>query len=171
MEMMKSEMDAKSQIDKKLISRRRLMAYAWIGAAAIVMGELIGGTFAFLWPRRKGPKVETVFIAGKVTDFKVGELIPFRKERTFILRTEGGFLAISAICTHLHCIVNWNEMLKKFECPCHGAKFNQNGEVLEGPPPRPLDLYKLQIVAGNVVVDRTSPIERSKFEPSQVIKA
>lgn len=171
MEMMKSEMDAKSQVDKKSISRRRLMAYAWIGAAAIVVGELIGGTFAFLWPRRKGPKVETVFIAGKVTDFKVGELIPFRKERTFILRTEGGFLAISAICTHLHCIVNWNEMLKKFECPCHGAKFNQNGEVLEGPPPRPLDLYKLQIVAGNVVVDRTSPIERSKFEPSQVIKA
>jgi len=171
MEMMKSEMDAKSQVDKKPISRRRLMAYAWIGAAAIVMGELIGGTFAFLWPRRKGPKVETVFIAGKVTEFKVGEVIPFRKERTFILRTEGGFLAISAICTHLHCIVNWNEMLKKFECPCHGAKFNQNGEVLEGPPPRPLDLYKLQIVAGNVVVDRTSPIERSKFEPSQVIKA
>ena len=171
MEMMKSEMDAKSQVDKKTISRRRLMAYAWIGAAAIVMGELIGGTFAFLWPRRKGPKVETVFIAGKVTDFKVGEVIPFRKERAFILRTEGGFLAISAICTHLHCIVNWNEMLKKFECPCHGAKFNQNGEVLEGPPPRPLDLYKLQIVAGNVVVDRTSPIERSKFEPSQVIKA
>ena len=171
MEMMKSEMDAKSQVDKKPISRRRLMAYAWIGAAAIVMGELIGGTFAFLWPRRKGPKVETVFIAGKVTDFKVGEVIPFRKERTFILRTEGGFLAISAICTHLHCIVNWNKMLKKFECPCHGAKFNQNGEVLEGPPPRPLDLYKLQIVAGNVVVDRTSPIERSKFEPSQVIKA
>lgn len=164
-------MDAKSQVDKKPISRRRLMAYAWIGAAAIVMGELIGGTFAFLWPRRKGPKVETVFIAGKVTDFKVGEVIPFRKERTFILRTEGGFLAISAICTHLHCIVNWNEMLKKFECPCHGAKFNQNGEVLEGPPPRPLDLNKLQIVAGNVVVDRTSPIERSKFEPSQVIKA
>lgn len=164
-------MDAKPQVDKKPISRRRLMAYAWIGAAAIVMGELIGGTFAFLWPRRKGPKVETVFIAGKVTDFKVGEVIPFRKERTFILRTEGGFLAISAICTHLHCIVNWNEMLKKFECPCHGAKFNQNGEVLEGPPPRPLDLYKLQIVAGNVVVDRTSPIERSKFEPSQVIKA
>ena len=163
-------MDMMSNVDKKPISRRRLMAYAWMGAAAIVMGELIFGTFAFLWPRRKGPKVETVFIAGKVTDFKVGEIIPFRKERTFILRTERGFLAISAICTHLHCVVNWNEMLKKFECPCHGAKFNLNGEVLEGPPPRPLDLYKLQLVAGNVVVDRASPIERSKFEPSQLVK-
>jgi cytochrome b6-f complex iron-sulfur subunit len=170
MEMIKSEMEAKSQADTKPISRRRLMAYAWIGAAAIVIGELIFGTFAFLWPRRKGPKVETVFIAGKITDFKVGEVIPYRKERAFIMRTEGGFLAISAICPHLNCVVNWNEMLKKFECPCHGAKFSQNGEVLEGPPPRPLDLYKLQIVAGNVVVDRASPTERTKFEPSQLVK-
>ena len=164
-------MDNTTQTDKKPISRRRLLAYAWIGAAVIVIGELIGGTFAFLWPRRKGPKVETVFIAGKVTDFKAGEVIPFRKERTLILRTEEGFLAISAICTHLHCIVNWNEVHKRFECPCHGAKFNEYGEVLEGPPPRPLDLYKLQVVAGNVVIDRANPIERSKFEPSQIIKA
>jgi cytochrome b6-f complex iron-sulfur subunit len=170
MEMIKGQMDAKSSDDKKSISRRRVMAYAWIGAMAIVLGEFIIGTFAFLWPRRKGPKVETVFIAGKVTDFKVGEITPFRKERAFILRTEGGFLAISAVCTHLRCVVNWNEMLKKFECPCHGAKFSRNGDVLEGPPPRALDLYKLQIVAGNVVVDRAGPIERTKFEPSQLVK-
>ena len=163
-------MDSKSMSDKKPISRRRFLTYAWIVAAAVVVGELIGGTLAFLWPRRKGPKAETVFIAGKVSDFKVSQITPFRKERTFILRTERGFLAISAVCTHLHCIVNWNEVLKKFECPCHGAKFNQNGEVLEGPPPRPLDLYKLQVVAGNVVVDTVSPIERNKFDPSQLVK-
>lgn len=163
-------MDATTQSNKKPISRRRLLAYAWIGTAAIVIGELIGGTFAFLWPRRKGPKVETVFIAGKTSDFKVGEVIPFRKERAFVLRTEGGFLAISAICTHLHCIVNWNEVFKKFECPCHGAKFNQNGEVLEGPPPRPLDLYKLQIVEEKLVVDTATLIERKNFDPSQIVK-
>ena len=163
-------MDTATQTDKKPISRRNLLAYAWIVAAAVVVGELIGGTLAFLWPRRKGPKAETVFIAGKVSDFKVSQITPFRKERTFILRTEQGFLAISAVCTHLHCIVNWNEMHKKFECPCHGAKFNEFGEVLEGPPPRPLDLYKLQIAAGNLVVDTVSPIERNKFDPSQLVK-
>ena len=163
-------MDPKSGVDKKPISRRRLIGYAWIGAGAIVLGELIFGTLAFLWPRRKGPKVETVFVAGKVSDFKVGQVIPFRKERSFILRTGEGFLAISGVCPHLHCIVNWNEVLKKFECPCHGAKFNQNGEVLEGPPPRPLDLYKLQMVEGKLVIDRASPIERSNLDPSQWVK-
>ncbi len=163
-------MDAKSQVDQNPISRRKLIFYAWIGAAAIVMGELIGGTFAFLWPRRKQGKAENVFIAGKVTDLKVGEVILFRKEKAFIVRTDGGFLAMSAICPHLHCIVTWNEVLKKFECPCHGAKFNPLGEVLEGPPPRPLDLYKLQIVAGNLVIDKASSIERKGFDPSQLVK-
>ena len=165
------KMDTSETVNKRGISRRRLIGYAWIGAAAIVVGELIFGTLAFLWPRRKGPKVETVFIAGKVSDFKVGQVTPFRKERSFILRTGEGFLAISGVCPHLHCIVNWNEMQKKFECPCHGAKFNEFGEVLEGPPPRPLDLYRLQIAAGNLVVDTASPIERNKFDPSQLVKA
>ena len=147
------------------------MTYAWIGAAVLVIGELIGGTFAFLWPRRRQAKGENLFVAGKVTDFKVGEVIPFRKEKAFVIRTEGGFLAVSGICPHLHCIVNWNEVLKKFECPCHGAKFNPMGEVLEGPPPRPLDLYKLQVVVEKLVIDTASLIERKKFDPSQWVKA
>ncbi|MDP2967886.1 MAG: Rieske (2Fe-2S) protein [Deltaproteobacteria bacterium] len=156
--------------DKKTISRRKLISYAWIGAAAVVIGELIVGTFAFLWPRKTQGKGEKLFIAGKVNDFKVGEVVYFRKEKTFILRLEGGFMAFSAICPHLSCMVNWNETLKKFECPCHGAKFNRNGEVLEGPPPRPLDLYKLQIVEEKLVIDTAGLIERKKFEPSQVVK-
>ena len=163
-------METKSQTDQILISRRRFVIYAWIGAAALVMGELIGGTLAFLWPRRRQAKTDTLFVAGKVSDFKVGEVIPFRKERAFIVRTEGGFLAFSAVCTHLNCIVNWNEVLKKFECPCHGAKFNPLGEVLEGPPPRPLDLYTLQITAGNLVIDKAKVVERKNFSDSQLIK-
>jgi len=163
-------MDIKSLFEKKIISRRKLMGYAWIGAAAIVIGELIGGTFAFLWPRKKEGKSEKIFIAGKVNDFKVGEVTYFRKEKTFIQRSEGGFFAFSAVCPHLRCVVNWNEVLKKFECPCHGAKFNKNGEVLEGPPPRPLDLYKIQIVKEKLVIDTAGLIERKKFDPSQVVK-
>jgi len=164
-------MDNESQTDKKTISRRRFIGFAWIAAAAVVVGELIGGTLAFLWPRRRGGKSVTFFIAGKQTDFKVGEVVVFRKEKLFVARTEGGFLAISATCTHLHCIVNWNAVQRRFECPCHGAQFDQVGAVLAGPPPRPLDLYKLQMVAGNVVIDKSVSIERKSFDPSQLVKA
>jgi len=164
------EMDTNETANKNSISRRRLIGYAWIGAGAIVVGELIGGTLAFLWPRKKQEKGEKIFIAGKVNDFKVGEVIYFRKEKAFVQRLEGGFLALSTVCPHLRCVVNWNEMQKRFECPCHGAKFNRNGEVLEGPPPRPLDLYKLQIVEEKLVIDTASIIERKQFDPSQVVK-
>lgn len=161
----------KFQVDKTPISRRRLIVYAWIVAGTLVVGELAGGVLAFLWPRRRRGKEEKIFIAGKVSDFKIGEVVPFRREKTFVVRLEGGFLAISSVCTHLHCIVNWNELTKRFECPCHGAKFNEEGEVLEGPPPRPLDLHKLEVAAGNVVVDTETAIERKSFDPSQLIKA
>jgi len=163
--------DTQPETDKKPISRRRLIAYVWIVAGIVILGELIGGVFAFLWPRRRREKEEKIFVAGKVSDFKIGEVVAFRKEKTFVVRLEGGFLGISSVCTHLHCIVNWNAMSKRFECPCHGAKFNKEGEVLEGPPPRPLDLHKLEVAAGNVVIDTEVTIERNKFDPSQLVKA
>jgi cytochrome b6-f complex iron-sulfur subunit len=166
---MEFPMDSKSD-SKRTISRRKLIGYAWIGAVLVVIGELIAGTFAFLWPKKKEGKGEKIFIAGKVNDFKVGDIIYFRKERVYVQRLEQGFIAFSAVCTHLKCIVNWNEVKKMFECPCHGAKFNRNGEVLEGPPPRPLDLFKLQIVEEKIVVNFKEPIERKRFEPSQILK-
>jgi len=166
---MEFPMDSKSD-SKRTISRRRLIGYAWIGAVLVVIGELIAGTFAFLWPKKKEGKGEKIFIAGKVNDFKIGDIIYFRKERVYVQRLEQGFIAFSAVCTHLKCIVNWNEVKKMFECPCHGAKFNRNGEVLEGPPPRPLDLLKLQIVEEKIVVNFKEPIERKRFEPSQILK-
>jgi cytochrome b6-f complex iron-sulfur subunit len=171
MEIKNQEKTIPYQTNQKSISRRRLIVYAWIVAGAIVAGELAGGVLAFLWPRRRRGKEKNIFIAGKVSDFKIGGVVPFRKEKTFVVRLEGGFLAISSVCTHLHCIVNWNELTKRFECPCHGAKFNEEGEVLAGPPPRPLDLHKLEIAAGNVVIDAEMVIERKTFDPSQLVKA
>jgi len=167
---MEIKKEEKIATDKKSISRRKLITYAWIAAGAIVAGELIGGVFAFLWPRRRREKEEKIFVAGKVSDFKIGEVVVFRKEKTFVVRLEAGFLAISSVCPHLHCVVNWNELTKKFECPCHGAKFNKEGEVLEGPPPRPLDIHKLEVAAGNVVINTEVTTERKKFDPSQLIK-
>ena len=48
--------------------------------------------------------------------------------------------ALNAECSHLGCIVPWNEFEKKFECPCHGSKYDAMGNVLRGPAPYALSL-------------------------------
>ncbi len=50
-------------------------------------------------------------------------------------------LILNSRCTHLSCTVNWNDTANAYICPCHDAKFSKEGEVLDGPPPRPLDQY------------------------------
>jgi Rieske Fe-S protein len=51
---------------------------------------------------------------------------------------EGALHAVSATCTHLGCIVAFNEAEKTWECPCHGSRFGIDGEVLQGPATHPL---------------------------------
>ena len=50
-------------------------------------------------------------------------------------------LILSSRCTHLGCTVNWHDDSKEFTCPCHDARFSEDGKVLDGPPPKPLDRY------------------------------
>ncbi|NIQ40404.1 MAG: Rieske 2Fe-2S domain-containing protein [Proteobacteria bacterium] len=153
----------------KGISRRTLIGYGWIGAAAIVVGELIGGTLALLWPKVRKEKAKKLLVAGKIDEFKVGQVVLFRKEKVFINRTEEGLLALSAICPHLRCVVRWTEPKNAFECPCHGGVFNDLGEVVSGPPPRPLDIYEVKVAGNKVVVDTSKAIQRKEFRRSQLI--
>ncbi len=151
------------------ISRRKFIGTAWIVAGAALFGELIAGTIAFLWPRTR-EREEKLFIAGKVEDFKVGTITHFRSEKLYINRVDEGFLAMSAICTHLRCIAPWVEKNDRFECPCHAGIFNRVGEVVSGPPPRPLDLHPVEIVGGKVVVDTGTVIRREKFASTQIVR-
>ena len=152
------------------VSRRKIIGYGWIAATTVIVGELIGGTFAYLWPKVRGEKAERLLIPGKVEDFQVGKMAIFRKEKVFINRMDEGLLAMSAICTHLRCIVSWNESKETFDCPCHGAHFNAVGEVLAGPPPRPLDLHPVEIVGEKVVVNTSKVIRRRKFDRNQLVR-
>jgi Rieske Fe-S protein len=54
---------------------------------------------------------------------------------------EGKAHKYSAICTHLGCIVSWNELEKSFDCPCHGSRFScQTGKVINGPANNALEI-------------------------------
>ncbi|CAN6453314.1 unnamed protein product [Victoria cruziana] len=59
--------------------------------------------------------------------------------------------AINAICTHLGCIVPWEESENKFMCPCHGSQYDSQGKVVQGPAPQSLRLAHTEVIDGKVV--------------------
>jgi Rieske Fe-S protein len=56
---------------------------------------------------------------------------------------EGSLAAVSAVCTHMGCLVEWNRAERTWDCPCHGSRFDRDGHVLQGPAKRDLERREL----------------------------
>ena len=70
----------------------------------------------------------------------------------FVLHWADGYAVVSAVCTHLGCIVAATP--EGFECPCHGSKFGKDGRVARGPAPSPLKWFEIGLSPdGHLVVD------------------
>lgn len=69
-----------------------------------------------------------------------------------VRRKTGGFSALSAVCTHLGCIVQWKKETDDFLCPCHGGRFTVEGAVIAGPPPRPLAKLPITVTRDSVII-------------------
>lgn len=68
---------------------------------------------------------------------------------------DGHYTAFDAVCSHLGCTVRFEPQNHRIFCPCHGGTYDVNtGEVVAGPPPRGLKVYKVEVADGNVVVSR-----------------
>lgn len=74
-----------------------------------------------------------------------GKLVEIGGEKVAIYKDpDGEVTALSPVCTHAGCIVNWNQSEKSWDCPCHGGRFSVKGKVLTGPPRK--DLQQIAIV-------------------------
>lgn len=74
-----------------------------------------------------------------------GGVITRAGEHIAVIRNRDGTIhAMSAVCTHLGCVLGWNETDRTFDCPCHGSRFDEHGEVLFGPATAPLEARDLE---------------------------
>jgi menaquinol-cytochrome c reductase iron-sulfur subunit len=70
----------------------------------------------------------------------------------WLVRDGRGVRALSTVCPHAGCAVDWDAARNAFACPCHDSTFAPTGERLTGPAPRPLDTLETQLVDGRVHV-------------------
>ena len=74
-----------------------------------------------------------------------GKVVEVDDEKWAVFKDETGQVHCqSAVCTHMDCIVDWNDAEKSWDCPCHGSRFKATGEVIEGPAFSPLDKRKIK---------------------------
>jgi menaquinol-cytochrome c reductase iron-sulfur subunit len=146
------------------ISRRDFITLT-TAAVGTFIGAVIGlPAIAYLIdPALKAGSSDAWIPLGKLDSFEIGKpsLSTFTRSKVngwektvnsygvFVLRkSENDVVATSNKCTHLSCRVNWNPDQQQYICPCHDAHFDINGNILAGPPPRPLDTYETKVEDG-----------------------
>lgn len=73
--------------------------------------------------------------------------------KIFIAVNKSGITAFSPVCTHFGCLINWDNNKRMFLCPCHGGKYDIDGDVISGPPPKPLMRLPLKTKDGKVYIE------------------
>ena len=98
-------------------------------------------------PGMNNPNVGPTSLAQAISSMPRGEarVIDHGTEKVAVYRDDEGVVhAVSAVCTHLGCIVGWNTADRSWDCRCHGARFDTRGRVLRGPARSDLPAVDLQ---------------------------
>lgn len=160
------ELDAVLEDQETEQSRRDFFLRIGVGACAVAAVGSAITTLDYLKPKVLF-EPSTSFVAGSPLDFTEG-VVRFNKEKkAYVIGAAGGVYALSAVCTHLGCITRFRSDERVIACPCHGSRFDLEGNVVHGPAPRPLPwLDVTQDAAGNLVVDTGIVITNGKvFRP------
>lgn len=145
------------------LTRRELLNYAWLASLGFVFfGGVGGATFFFSLPRFKEGEFGGVFR-------EAAETLPspndpprhVQEGKYWLSNVNGKVTVLYDVCVHLGCLYQWQPVTGRFECPCHGSKYQKDGTYIEGPAPRSLDRMKITFAQGAQAVsasDRGEPL-------------
>ena len=152
---------ADSGMQFRNVSRREFLNYVWAGSLAIFMAASGGAMLAFAMPRFKEGEFGGTFTVGTVAEKLPAPDSPpvnYPNLRFWLVNVgpkeaaKGGgiqgLMALYKVCVHLGCLYAWVDSTVRFECPCHGSKYQADGTYIEGPAPRDLDRFRVVITDG-----------------------
>jgi cytochrome b6-f complex iron-sulfur subunit len=160
------------------LRRRQLLRLGFLGGVLAFLAEF-GGLFAIFFKPLKVEGLGAQITVGTpeeiLAQFQATNDAPILnvQGRFFLLNAPDGFIAAFRRCTHLGCTVPWVAGEDQFHCPCHGSLFDKKtGLVTGGPAPRPLDLFRISNVNGQIIVD-TNPLppallSRAGYDPAEL---
>jgi cytochrome b6-f complex iron-sulfur subunit len=156
------------------MTRREFLYYIWGASMALLTAEAAGAILWFAMPRFKAGEFGGTFTVdvARLPQPDSGP-VPYNEGKFWLVNigpqaaqkrqargnspqgTKPGIVALYKVCTHLGCLYKWVDLNNRFECPCHGSKFNLNGTWIEGPAPRNLDRFVIRAVdaSGNVLAE------------------
>ena len=127
-------------------SRREFLFYIWGASMALLLGEAAAGLIWFALPRFKEGTFGGVFSFPPDKVPQAGTApVSEPAGRFWVSNPPEGLVVLYAVCTHLGCLPKWVDQNNRFECPCHGSKFELNGKYIEGPAPRSMDRFQTTI--------------------------
>jgi Rieske Fe-S protein len=136
-------------------SKRDFLKYFLGGTALAWLAAVLYPVLAYLKPPKQGDvEVKSVKV-GKLSDIEreSGTIVRFGNKPVILIRTaEGELRAFAATCTHLDCTVQFRKDMGVIWCACHNGKYDLAGRVVGGPPPRPLDEYRVVVQGEEVII-------------------
>ena len=137
-------------------SRRGFLTWltrAFLGLWGLGAAGVIG---AYVKAPERGERIAQRLVrVGLLDDLRIGEgrLVRHGITPFFVVRLDQSrIVALSAVCTHVRCILGFDRERRILVCPCHDGRFDLAGNVISGPPPRALPSYTVSVRAGEVFV-------------------
>jgi cytochrome b6-f complex iron-sulfur subunit len=138
-------------------ARRRVLNILLGSGTLATLGAILYPILRFMNPPQIVESSASSVTAAKVAEIKPNEGRIFKfgsKPGILVQTTSGEYRAFSAICTHLDCTVQYKQDEKLIWCACHNGRYDLTGKNISGPPPRPLEEYKVNVRGDEIVVSK-----------------
>lgn len=136
-----------------MASRRTFLAGILGALGAAIAGLSAYPVLRYLSPQGKSGGSGQVTIPRDKVGTNQAHFFQFQGHPAVVLqKSPGVYVALSAICTHLGCVVQWVPEKSEFLCPCHGGLYASDGRVVSGPPPKALPVLPVDLSGDNLII-------------------
>jgi Rieske Fe-S protein len=138
-------------------SKRDFLQWVLAGGVTAFLGAVLYPIFSYLIPPKQAEVEVSSVKAGKLSEMEKesGKIIKFGTKPVILIRTANDEVrAFSATCTHLDCTVQFRKDFGMIWCACHNGKYDLNGRNVSGPPPRPLDEFRVLIQGDEILISK-----------------